>query len=208
MHDHRGLAKRFHAWALASLLGAYEQRIAPRKERLLAPLRGTILEIGPGVGANLRFYHQDVRWVGVEPNAHAREYLLAHADELGRGADVRAGTAEALEADDQSVDAVVGTLVLCSVPDPARTLAEVRRVLRPGGRYVFIEHVVAEEGTLLRQWQRLLRRPWECVADGCRPDQDTLGLIEAAGFAKVEVERFAFRAPLVGPHISGCACNP
>lgn len=201
--DGLGLAKRFHAWVLAHLTGAYEERIAERKRLLLGELTGTVLEIGPGAGPNLRYYRPDVRWIGVEPNPYLHEYLRKEAARLGRAIELGDGTAERLDAQDASADAVVSTLVLCSVPDPAATLREVRRVLKPGGRFVFIEHVAAEPGTLLFKWQRRLRRPWQTIADGCRPDQDTVGLIRAAGFTELRFEAFRVPGWLVGPHVAG-----
>jgi ubiquinone/menaquinone biosynthesis C-methylase UbiE len=111
-----------------------------------------------------------------------------------------------LAVDDESVDAVVCTIVLCSVRDLSATLGEIRRVLRPGGRFVFMEHVAAPRGTGLRRVQRLLRPVWQFLADGCTPDRETDAAIRAAGFSHVEIERF--RLPrevsvLAGPHIAG-----
>lgn len=206
MRDRAGLGKRLHAWALAHCLGAYERRIAPRRRALLAPLTGTVLEIGPGTGVNLRFYHPAVRWIGVEPNPYCRAKLLEEAARLGRAVELRDGSSDRLDAPDAGVDAVVGTLVLCSVPHPERTLAEVLRVLRPAGRFVFLEHVVAHDSPRLAAWQRRLNRPWRFVADGCHPDRDTLASIENAGFRRVDAARFRFRsAGIVGPHIAGTA---
>ena len=199
----RGLAKRMHAWVLAHLTGAYEERIAERKRLLLGELTGVVLEIGPGAGPNLRYYRPEVRWIGVEPSPYLQEYLRKEAARLGRTIEIKDGAAERLDVQDASVDAVVSTLVLCSVADPAATLREVRRVLKPGGRFVFIEHVAAEPGTLLFRWQRRLRRPWQFIADGCRPDQDTVGLIREAGFTELQVEGFTMSFPLVGPHVAG-----
>ena len=85
------------------------------------------------------------------------------------------------------------------------TLREIRRVLKPGGRFVFIEHVAAPEASWLRRVQRWLRGPWGVVADGCRPDRETEAAIRRAGFSRVEVERFRLRAGLVAPHIAGVA---
>lgn len=198
-----GFTKRFHAWVLAHFMGSYEARIAERKRRLLGELAGTVLEIGPGAGPNLRYYRPDVRWIGVEPNPYSHEYLMKEAARLGRQIEVRDGAAERLDVEDGSADAVVSTLVLCSVADPAATLKEVRRVLKPGGRFVFIEHVAAEPGTLLFRWQRRLRRPWQFIADGCRPDQDTVGLIREVGFTELQVEGFRVPGWLVGPHVAG-----
>ena len=163
------------------------------------------MEIGPGTGANLRFYAPGVRWVGVEPNPWAHDYLRREAARVGLAAEVRAGTAEALPLADASVDAVVSTLVLCTVPHVPRALAEVRRVLRPGGRFVFVEHVLAPPRTRTRAVQRLVRPVWPLLADGCHPDRDIERAIREAGFARVALERFRAPVPVIGPHVAGVA---
>jgi len=110
-----------------------------------------------------------------------------------------------MEMPDASVDAVVSTLVLCSVDGHRDALAEILRVLRPGGRFVFIEHVGAPEGTWLRRLQRWIRPLWKPVADGCRPDRDTGDRILEAGFERVEMDRFRLPLPVVSPHVAGTA---
>ena len=117
------------------------------------------------------------------------------------------GRAEALPLPDASADAVLSTLVLCSVDDVAQTLAEVHRVLRPGGRFYFLEHVAARAGSTRRRAQRLLKPAWCRLADGCRPDQDTSALIQQADFAEVQLEHFRAGSVLnpVRPHIARTA---
>jgi ubiquinone/menaquinone biosynthesis C-methylase UbiE len=197
--------KRVQAWMAAQGSPRYERLVAGTKSALLSPLEGTVLEIGPGGGANLPFLRGDVRWIGVEPNPFAHPYLHDAADRLGLDAEVRLGTAERLPVSDRSVDAVIGSLVLCSVRDPAAALREVRRVLRPGGRYVFVEHVAAHHGRPLRFLQRLMRPVWRAMGDGCHPDRDTGALIAAAGFAGVVQRPFELPIPVVGPHVAGLA---
>jgi SAM-dependent methyltransferase len=199
------LYQRWFAWGLAHGVSAYERLVADRKRRLLGPLRGTVLEIGPGTGANLAYLGPEVRWLGIEPNPHMERYLRREARRLGRGIEVRAGTAERLDLMDASVDAVVSTLVLCSVPDQARALAEVRRVLKPGGQFVFLEHVAAPRGTWLRRVQRAVRPAWRLLGDGCYPDRETWQVIARAGFAEVTLERFDLPLPVMAPHIAGWA---
>jgi ubiquinone/menaquinone biosynthesis C-methylase UbiE len=197
--------KRLVPWLLARGNRPYERWIAGRKRALFSALRGVVVEIGPGAGANLPYLGSDVHWIGVEPNPYARPYLERAAVEVGVPHEVREGNAERLPVDAASADAVIGTLVLCSVKDLGAALREIQRVLKPGGRYIFIEHVAAPLGTWRRRLQRLVRAPWCIVADGCRPDRETLQAIRAAGFARVEAEEFLAPAGLVAPHIAGIA---
>lgn len=201
----KGLYHRVHALFMANGTERYEQIVAQRKRALFSDLHGTVLEIGPGAGPNLRYYPADATWIGVEPNLHMHPYLRQEAERLGRSITIETGTADRLPAPDSSVDAVVSTLVLCSVPDQAATLAEIRRVLKPGGRFLFIEHVAAPPGTRLRRVQGLIRPLWSAFADGCHPDRDTGAALDAAGFKRVRYQPFTIPAPIIGPHIMGVA---
>jgi SAM-dependent methyltransferase len=184
-----------------------EKRGMARLRRdLLAGARGAVLEIGAGTGLNLPHYPADLdRLVLVEPG----EMMGSHID-LGRApaevpADLVRAPAEYLPFADASFDTVISTLVLCTVADPDRAVAEAARVLRPGGRLLFLEHVRADPG-LRRTLQRRLARPWAGFADGCRCDRDTLATIEAK--MRIEaVERSAWRGmpSIVKPLIRGSA---
>jgi SAM-dependent methyltransferase len=200
-----GLCQRIHAHMMEQCKGSYEPLVRERKQALLGDVRGTVLEIGPGAGPNLAYYPRGITWVGVEPNPHMHPYLRAEAARRGIPVELRGGSAEELPAEDGGVDAVVSTLVLCSVADVGRALAEVRRVLRPGGRFVFLEHVAAPAGTSLRLVQNVLQPLWTPLADGCRPNRETWAAIEAAGFARVELAHFRLPVAPVGPHIAGVA---
>lgn len=202
-----GLGARWFAWLLAHGERFDRKLYGERKRDLLGDLRGTVVEIGPGAGVNLPYYGAGVRWLGVEPNAHHHDRLRKKAASLGLNAEVRGGVAERLPLPDASADAVVSTLVLCSVDDVEAALAEIRRVLKPGGRFVLIEHVAAPEGSALRRLQRWVKPAWGVIADGCRPDRETGRLIERAGFGAVRIERFdaAMPLPVVRPHIIGTA---
>ncbi|MFN7998436.1 MAG: class I SAM-dependent methyltransferase [Bryobacteraceae bacterium] len=172
---------------------------------MLAEIGGTVVEIGPGTGANFLYYQRGIRWIGVEPNQYMHPYLHRAAETAGIENDIRSGRAEQLDLDDQCADAVVGTAVLCSIEDPIRALREIRRVLKPGGRFVFVEHVAAESGTSLCIAQRMLQPFWSCIADGCHPARDTAGVIIKAGFEPIIFD--SFRLPLgpFAPHIAGIA---
>ncbi len=199
------LPQRAHAWLMFRVSGRYERLVGNRKRELLGALDGDVLEIGPGTGPNLRYLRAEVRWTGVEPNPYMHAYLRRAAGALGREVALHEGGAESLPLGDGTVDAVVSTLVLCSVRRPEEALREVWRVLKPGGRFVFLEHVAAARGSTRRRWQRILRPVWRMASGGCRLDQDTLALIHAAGFREVRVERFALPLGPVGAQIAGHA---
>lgn len=193
----------------AALLERFDRRYAPlvaaRKRRLLGELIGTVIEIGAGTGANLPYLNPGVRWFGVDPNPAVRRYIERKARQLAAGAQFVEGRAEHLPFGSASADAVISTLVLCGVADQRAVLEEILRVLKPGGRFVFLEHVAAEPGTATRRRQRLVRPVWSLLADGCRPDRETWRAIESAGFARLEYERFRLPLPIAGPHIAGVA---
>ncbi len=136
---HTGLRARLFAFLLQKINVRYERWIAGRKRELFGGLRGTILEIGPGAGVNLAYYAPGVRWIGIEPNPHMQAYLRKEAERHGLPVDLRSGTAEHLGVPNASVDAVVSTLVLCSVTSVAAVLQEILRVLKPGGQFMALD---------------------------------------------------------------------
>lgn len=200
-----GIRHRLFAALLAAAGRVHGRLVHEWKKRLLGALSGTVVEIGPGAGINLKYYREDVRWIGVEPNVFMHDYIRAEAEHLGRDVEIVTALAEDLPFDDASADAVVTTLVLCSVNDLSESLAEIRRILKSGGRFVFIEHVAADRGTATRRLQRLITPFWKVAADGCHPDRETGPAIDAAGFAAVHYDRFRLSVPVVGPHIAGVA---
>ncbi|UOE44193.1 class I SAM-dependent methyltransferase [Agromyces larvae] len=157
-------------------------------------VRGRVLEIGAGDGENFGALHPDVAWVGLEPDPARRAELAIRAREWRHDAAPIDGVAEAIPLPDASVDAVVGTYVLCSVADPAHALAEVRRVLVPGGRVVFVDHVVAPPHTVKRVVQRLATPISARVCHGCHWDRDTAAALAGAGFAADDVRRLRVRS--------------
>jgi len=177
------------------------------RTELLAEARGRVVELGAGTGANLELYPQAVEeLVLVEPDPHMSKRLRPRLANSGRPASVVEAPAEQLPLDADSFDTAVVTLVLCTVPDPVATLAEITRVLRPGGHLLFIEHVRAEKPSLAR-WQDRLERPWRFLADGCHCNRDTLAMITAS---RLDVESVAHDSlpkapPLVEPLIRGSA---
>lgn len=197
--------KRFFAWALARSNHRIDARTADRKRELLSNLRGTVVEIGPGVGSNLPYFHPQVHWIGIEPNPYMHGYVRGRAARLGMSVEMRGQRAEAIDLPDASADAVVATLVLCSVGEPATALREALRVLRPGGRFVFVEHVAAPNGSAARRVQDAVQPLWSRVGDGCHPNRETWHAIEEAGFSTLDLRHFSIDAPIVGSHIMGVA---
>jgi ubiquinone/menaquinone biosynthesis C-methylase UbiE len=180
---------------------------ADHRRRLLAGLTGRILEVGAGNGLNFPHYPLTVTEVlAIEPEPYLRRLALAAARQAPVPIRVTDGTAEALPAPDATVDAVVASLVLCTVTDPDQALVETRRVLRPGGRLRFYEHVRATNPRLAR-WQDRLQRPWGWLVGGCHPNRDTVAAIAAAGLRLVQLDRFDLQAmpPLARPHVLGVA---
>lgn len=205
-HPYGPLLDRLNAWFLDAADGVMDRVYGPRKRPLFTGLPPTVVELGPGAGANLRYYRPGTKLIAFEPNPFVHARLREAAAGRGVELDLRRLPAETLDLPDASADAVVSTLVLCTVDDPARVLAEVRRVLRPGGRFLFVEHVAAPPGSRLRALQRLLRRPWRWLFAGCCLDRDTAATLEAAGFASVEIERFRLGLPSpIRPHVAGWA---
>lgn len=206
VHDN-ALRGRFNA-AFFTVLGGYVDWLLRRpKAAVLDDLGHTVVEIGPGVGANLRHYRRGTRLIAVEPNLRMHAGLRRNAEAAGVDLTVLTTGAEAIDLPDASVTDVVSTLVLCTVTDPHTAISEIHRVLRSGGRFRFVEHVAAPSGTLVRRVQRLIRRPWKWVFEGCHVERDTAELVADAGFAALDIEPFRMRSPFVpaNPGVAGIA---
>ncbi|AVH69772.1 class I SAM-dependent methyltransferase [Nostoc sp. 'Lobaria pulmonaria (5183) cyanobiont'] len=197
--------KRFFAWMMAPSTNKYDKIVSDRKRSIFANLQGKVLEIGPGTGPNLPYYPKDIHWIGIEPNPHTHYSLQKQAEKLGLNIDLRSGNAEWLDAEDNSIDTVVSTLVLCSVPNIDYTLQAILRVLKPGGRFLFIEHVAAPQRSLLQQLQNTISPIWQVIGDGCHPDRETWIALGKASFSSIHYERFDAQLPIVSPHIIGVA---
>jgi ubiquinone/menaquinone biosynthesis C-methylase UbiE len=169
---------------VAELAGMRTQR-----EALLAQAGGRVLEIGAGTGLNLAHYPDDLgELVLVEPEPAMCKRLTRRLRRVGRQAVLIDAAAERLPFADASFETVVCTLVLCTVEAPGKALAEIGRVLRPGGRLLFIEHVRAASPTLAYLQDRLLE-PWRRFACGCRCNRATVELMRACGFMCTQVKR-------------------
>jgi ubiquinone/menaquinone biosynthesis C-methylase UbiE len=185
--------------------------MADRRTPLLAGLAGEVIDIGAGTGANFRHYPAAVRRVlAVEPEPRLRAKALAAAEGVPVPIEVTGGVASGLPAGDASYDAAVVCFVLCSVSDQDAVLAEIRRVLRPGGRLCFLEHVRADSARLRRTQRVLDATVWPRMFGGCHLGRDTSAAIARAGFIISALDEFLFpesRTP-VSFHITGQATVP
>jgi ubiquinone/menaquinone biosynthesis C-methylase UbiE len=179
------------------------------RRELLKNSSGDVLELGCGTGANLEFYPQTIkRLVLVEPSPYMQQELkekVAHCKV--NNIEILNDNAEHLSLADASVDTVVCTLVLCSVDNLEQALSEIHRVLRPQGKLIFIEHVVATNNLKRRQWQHRLAFLWKHIATGCHVTRNTEDAIIKAGFKMVDISRQSMRGvpPIVRPSIRGIA---
>jgi ubiquinone/menaquinone biosynthesis C-methylase UbiE len=197
---HHGARSRFNAWFFATF-DRYANHIARDHKRSAFDglATGRVLEIGAGVGANLAYLAPGSELVALEPNLAMHDRLRERCARTGIPVTVIAGAAERIPLPDGSVDEAICSLVLCTVAEPERVLAEIRRVLRPGGRFRFVEHVAAPRRSPRRLVQRLLRRPWAWVFEGCRLDRDTAHEVERAGFSDVSIADQRFRRSVFYP---------
>ena len=179
------------------------------REELLGQVSGEVLEIGAGTGANIGFYPDSVaRLVLAEPDKYMRAQLEEKiANHSLENITISGGTAEQIDAGDESYDYVVASLVCCSLSDPEAGLREIRRVLRPGGSLVFMEHVAAAAGTSRRRWQNIINPFWRRLAGNCHLNRETELTIVKAGFKIRRIERESMRKAIsiVRPTIRGIA---
>ncbi len=188
---------RLNAAFFSVLDGYLNSFVTERKQALFAGLPDEVVEIGPGVGANLRYLRPGTRLIAVEPNPFMHAALVRRAEKRGVEVAIRDVVGERIDLPDASAEAVISSLLLCTVEDPAAVVGEVRRVLRPGGRYAFVEHVGARPGSRLRALQHLVHRPWAWFFEGCSCERDLAGVIRAAGFASTEIEDYTLHSPFL-----------
>jgi SAM-dependent methyltransferase len=198
---------RFNA-ALFTVMGGYlDWLMRTRKQRVFAHLPPEVVELGPGVGANFRYLPAGTRLIAIEPNPAMHARLRAGAARHKIELELHDVSGEHLDLPDASADMVVSSLVLCTVRDPAAVLAEIQRLLRPGGRYAFVEHVGAKDRPVLRRVQRMVRRPWAWAFEGCSCERDLASLIANAGFSSVDMEEYHIHSPILpfNTHVAGIA---
>lgn len=186
--------------------GCSNRAFSCMRERLIPEAAGTVVEVGFGSGLNLPFY--DVgkvsRLIGIDPDPAVLG--MARRQRSAVPLEIVQGQAESLPLEARSMDAAVASYALCTIPDPLRALAEIRRVLKPGGRLLFLEHGVWDR-TWRRRIQERLNRPWSWLAAGCNINRQPLRLIQEGGFALAESRQERFPAAFwqLGLHYGGIA---
>ncbi|KAK9973467.1 hypothetical protein ABG768_024196 [Culter alburnus] len=211
------LYKRVFPRVVYNFTLAYNELMNDKKSELFRnlakfyPQKGSlrILEVGCGSGANFEHYPTGCKITCIDPNPHFKNYLeksMAKNDHLVYDSFVVASGENLQAVEDNSVDVVVCTLVLCSVQDTPKVLQEAKRVLRPGGALFFLEHVVSDPSTWTYFFQHVLQPFWHYLNDGCDTTRATWKHIEAAGFSDLQLRHI--QAPLffmLKPHIVGYA---
>jgi len=215
----RWCIRRVYSWFFNLLMQSYWNEIEDCKVKIfdkLSEKAEKVLEIGIGTGPNMRYYaarNSNVTLYGLDPNPKMKKYARKSATKAGlkpKNFRFKQGVGEAIPLKDNSVDAVVATLVLCSVSDVTQTLKEIKRVLRQGGVFIFLEHVAAKDGSFFKRLQKLLDPLQQRLADGCHLARNTRECILEAGFSGgVEVQTFSmYSFPwMTRPHIYGLAYN-
>jgi len=199
--------RAFSAFYDSLLKGTEEAGLREMRRQTLAAASGRTIDIGAGTGANLGLYPAAVTGlVLAEPDPHMTKRLRRRLTEEGTSAELVEAPAERLPFEDASFDTAVFTLVLCTVPDPKAALAEAARVLKPGGKLLFVEHVRAADPGLAR-WQDRFEGPWRFFADGCHCNRDTVAEIEASPLSVESIEHGELpkSPPLTRPLVRGKA---
>jgi ubiquinone/menaquinone biosynthesis C-methylase UbiE len=199
--------RAFTAFYDRAMKSTEEAGMREKRREVLSEAAGRTIDIGAGTGLNLELFPPGVsELVLAEPDPHMLKKLREKLSASGGEASVIQSPAEKLPFPDGSFDTAVFTLVLCTVPDPAAALAEAARLLRPGGKLLFLEHVRSEDPGLAR-WQDRLEGPWHFLGDGCHCNRDTVATIEASPFEieKVEKGELPKAPPLVKPLVRGSA---
>jgi ubiquinone/menaquinone biosynthesis C-methylase UbiE len=202
--------RAFTAFYDRAMKSTEEAGMREKRREVLSEAVGRTIDIGAGTGLNLELFPPEVsELVLAEPDPHMLKKLEEKLSASSREASVIQSPAEKLPFGDDSFDTAVFTLVLCTVPDPAAALAEAARLLRPGGKLLFLEHVRSEDPGLAR-WQDRLEGPWHFLGDGCHCNRDTLATIEASPFEveKADKGELPKAPPLVKPLIYGTAALP
>ena len=176
-------------------LTMHNRRLIPYRERVICAAEGRVLEIGIGSGLNLTFYPSHVREIlGLEPAPRLLEMSRSLVSRLSLPVTLIEGSAEAIPLEDHSVDTVVTTWTLCTIPAVLQALHEIRRVLKPAGQLLFVEHGLAPDDNI-RKWQDRLTPAWKRIGGGCHLNRPIRTIVENAGFGITQLETGYIKGP-------------
>lgn len=195
-----------YLYTLFIAAGSYFQknRYHSYKQKLFKKLSDTVVEIGPGIGVNFAYYPKNIKLICIEPNGAMRPYLKKAARQFGLAVSIRKNVAEKIPLDSNTTNYVVSTFVLCSVDHPKQALDEIKRILKPHGTFIFLEHVAGKKKSAVYHIQKLVNPLWKRAQAGCNINRDTFSAIKNAGFKHIECTRFKTGLlPLSRPHIAG-----
>jgi ubiquinone/menaquinone biosynthesis C-methylase UbiE len=189
------------------LEGYMDSMFGHSKRLLFKDHPGTVVEIGAGAGANMRYLKKGTKLIAIEPNFHMHKYLKKLANKYAIDLEIKSITGESIDFPDNTCEFVVSTLVLCTVQNPMACIEQIKRVLKPNGVFAFVEHVKAKEGTFLSAIQSFVHAPWHWFFEGCHTNRDTKTLVESSGFNSLEMETYSLYSPFVPiiPQIRGKA---
>lgn len=196
---HHPVRGRINSAFFHMMNGYLERKVGPLRDQITAAVRdaGEIVEVGPGNGPLFARLPDGARVHAIEPNRAWHARLCRSAERTGTELVLHTAGAESIDLPDGSVDAVLSGWVLCTVADPQQVVSEIRRVLRPGGRFAFYEHVAAPDGSTTRRVQDAVHDAWAWVFDGCQTNRDTAAIIRGAGFDHVDLRDVTVRTAFV-----------
>ncbi|PWL38864.1 SAM-dependent methyltransferase [Flagellimonas aquimarina] len=196
-----------NSWMFKMLSGYMNHLFGKSKRALFKNHPQTVVEIGPGAGANMRYLRKGTRLIAIEPNIHMHVNLKKSATKYGICLEIKTIVGEDMDLPDNSIEFVVCTLVMCTVSNPAQCIEQIKRILKPSGVFVFIEHVRAKEKTIVSFVQNVTFKPWLWFFEGCNTKRDTKSMLESAGFSSLSIEEYNSYSPFVPitPQIRGRA---
>jgi len=196
-----------NSWLFKKLSGYMDHLFGQSKRKLFESHPKTVVEIGPGAGANMRYLDEGTRLIAIEPNKYMHANLRKSATKYGIELEIKTISGEAIDLPDACCEFVVGTLVLCSVENPMLCINQIIRILKPSGVFVFLEHVKAEDNMFLTLIQKVLHKPWHWFFEGCHTNRDTRRLLQNAGFSSLQLESYNKYSPFIPiiPQIRGKA---
>lgn len=186
-----------NSWVFKILDGYMNYLFGKSKKKLFKNHPETIVEIGSGAGANMRYLKKGTTLIAIEPNIHMHANLKKRAAKYGINLEIKTMVGESIDLADNSCDFVVSTLVLCSVKNPVECINQIKRILKPLGEFVFIEHVKARENSILAYIQNIIHKPWHWFFEGCHTNRDTKSLLESSSFHTLEIETYNLYSPFV-----------